>query len=193
MKFSTDLVIFDLEASCKTFGKNTIAESNIIEIGAVKLDRKTLEIKDEFSALIQPRDYPISPEIEEITNISPEMVAEMPLFKDAALAFTTWYGKRNKSILAGWGLYYDLPLLRKEFMAFDLTYSEHFLGGGFDIKGLAYYWLAKGGHSTSGVTVERLIKKLDVQLDFQFHRALDDARATAIILKEIYRAEQERG
>ncbi|MEN4761710.1 hypothetical protein ABEG63_15355 [Chryseobacterium sp. C39-AII1] len=49
MKFSSDLVIYDLEGSCKTFGKN---ETNILEIGAVKLDKKTFEIKSEFSILI---------------------------------------------------------------------------------------------------------------------------------------------
>lgn len=45
MKFSSDLVIYDLEGSCKTFGKNEINETNIIEIGAIKLDKKTFEIK----------------------------------------------------------------------------------------------------------------------------------------------------
>ncbi|SDJ57291.1 exonuclease domain-containing protein [Chryseobacterium jejuense] len=55
MKFSSDLVIYDLEGSCKTFGKNEISETNIIEIGAVKLDKKTFEIKSEFSILIKPK------------------------------------------------------------------------------------------------------------------------------------------
>ena len=37
MKFSSDLVIYDLEGSCKTFGKNEIQETNIIEIGGCKI------------------------------------------------------------------------------------------------------------------------------------------------------------
>jgi len=45
MKFSSDIVVFDLEASCKTFDNNEIEESNIIEIGAVKLDNITWRLK----------------------------------------------------------------------------------------------------------------------------------------------------
>lgn len=44
MKLSSDLVIYDLEGSCKTFEKKEINETNITEIGAVKLDKKTFEI-----------------------------------------------------------------------------------------------------------------------------------------------------
>ena len=61
MKFSSDLVIYDLEGSCKTFGKNGINETNIIEIGAVKLDKKTFEIKSEFSILIKKNISPFYP------------------------------------------------------------------------------------------------------------------------------------
>lgn len=107
MKFSNDIVIIDLEASCKTFGSNEVNESNIIEIGAVKLDKKTLEIKREFSMLIQPRHYPILPEITTITNITEEMLQNEPYFDEAIPHFLEWYGGKNKSILAGWSLYYD--------------------------------------------------------------------------------------
>ena len=185
MRFSTDIVIFDLEASCKTFNHNTIAESNIIEIGAVKLDKKTLEIKDKFSMLIKPKDYPISPEIAEITGITPEMVADRPYFKDAIFDFIAWYSKKNKSILASFGLYYDLPLLRKEFEANGLEYKKYFVGGGIDVKALAYYWLAKHNHSTTGVTVEKMLDKMNIQIAFPLHRALNDAIATALIFQKI--------
>jgi len=102
MKFSSDIVVFDLEASSKNFGNNEIEESNIIEIGAVRLDKKNLEIKSEFSVLIKPRDFPILPQIAVITNITTEMVADQHNFKEAAGSFLDWYGNRNQSILAGW-------------------------------------------------------------------------------------------
>lgn len=185
MKFQTDIVIIDLEASCKTFGHNTIEESNIIEIGAVRLDRKDLSIKAEFSQLIRPRDYPILPGITEITSISPEMVADQPEFAAAAEQFVEWYGKRNKAILASFGIYYDLPLLRKEFRVFGLDYGASFVGGGVDIRSLAYLWLAKNNRSTSGIKIASLLEKMDLAADFQFHRALDDAKATAAIFRKI--------
>ena len=185
MKFSSDIVIFDLEASCKTFGLNEIEESNIIEIGAVKLDKKTLEIKSEFSELIKPSEYVILPEISRITNITPEMVFDKPNFKEVFLKFIDWYGEKNKSNLASFGIYYDLPLLRKEVRVCGLNYGNYFVGGGLDIRSLAIYWLAKNNHSTSGISIERLLQKMEIQADFQFHRALDDAKATALILQKI--------
>jgi len=185
MKFSSDIVVFDLEASCKEFNNNIISESNIIEIGAVKLDKKSLVIKDEFSILIKPKDYKILPEISKITKITPEMVADKLYFDKAIQEFFHWYGRKSKSILAGWGLYYDLPLLRKELRRFDLDYSTHFVGGGLDIKSLAYVWLAKNNHSTSNVNIERMVRKLAITGVFNFHRALDDARATALILQKL--------
>ena len=185
MKFTNTIVIIDLEASCKRFGHNEVEESNIIEIGAVKLDKRSLEIIEEFSTLIKPADYPILPEITEITGISGKMVKDQPGFREAAEKFVEWYGKKNKSLLAGWGLYYDLPLLRKEFRVCGLEYSEYFVGGGFDIKGLGYYWLAKHQHSTTGVSVEKMVSKMGIDLDFPLHRALNDARAAAAILKYI--------
>jgi DNA polymerase III epsilon subunit-like protein len=185
MKFSSDIVIIDLEASCKTFGRNEIEESNIIEIGAVRLDKKTLEVKSEFSELIKPNDYEILPEISQITNITPEMVLNKPTFKKVFLSFADWYGEKNKSNLASFGIYYDLPLLRKEVRVCGLNYGEYFVGGGLDIRSLAIYWLAKNNHSTSGVSIEHLLQKMKIKADFQFHRALDDAKATALIFQNI--------
>ena len=96
MKFSSDIIIFDLEASCKTFGKNEIEES-----------------------------------------------------KDC-------YGEKNKSILSSFGIYYDLPLLRKEVRVSGLNYGDYFVGGGLDVRSLAIYYLAKNKHSTSGISIEHL-------------------------------------
>jgi DNA polymerase III epsilon subunit-like protein len=185
MKFSSDIVVIDLETSCKTFGNNEIEESNVIEIGAVKLNKHNLDIKNEFSILINPRDYPILPQISGITRITPSMVKDQPYFDEAAKSFLEWYGDRNKSILAGWGIYYDLPLLRKEFRVFGLDYNNHFVGGGLDIRSLALYWLAKRNHSTSGLTVERMFVKMSINADFDFHRALNDAKATALVFQKI--------
>lgn len=86
---------------------------------------------------------------------------------------------------ASFGIYYDLPLLRKEVRVSGLNYGEYFVGGGFDVRSLAIYWLAKNNHSTSGVSIEHLLQKMEIQVDFQFHRALDDAKATALILRKV--------
>jgi len=71
------------------------------------------------------------------------MVENEKYFDEAIGSFLDWYGEKNKSTLAGWGLHYDLPLLRKEFTTFGLDYNKYFVGGGFDIRSLGIYWLAK--------------------------------------------------
>ena len=82
MRYSTDIVVIDLEASCpaEDQGNNAVERSSIIEIGAVRLDRRSLEITATFSELVRPEDYPIVPFITGITGITAEMVAECDTF-----------------------------------------------------------------------------------------------------------------
>jgi hypothetical protein len=75
--------------------------------------------------------------------------------------------------------------LRKEFTEFGFDYNKYFVGGGFVINALGVYWLAKKNLSTSGISLERVLEKMDLKKDFKFHRALDDAKATALILQQI--------
>ena len=113
------------------------------------------------------------------------MVENEKYFDEAIGSFLDWYGEKNKSTLAGWGLHYDLPLLRKEFTTFGLDYNKYFVGGGFDIRSLGIYWLAKKNIATSGISLERVLEKMNLNDDFKFHRALDDAKATALILQHM--------
>ncbi len=183
MKYTTDIVVIDVEASCKTFGANEISESNIIELGAVRLDKRTLEIKGEFSELVRPRDYPVLPEISAITGITPEMLEPHDTFDAVGRRFIEWYGNRNKAMLAAFGAYYDLPLLRKECTAFGIDFGAAFVGSAFDIRAVAITWLASNSQNTTGVAIEKTLDKMGVNLDLQRHRAVDDAKGAAAILQ----------
>ncbi len=50
MRYSTDIVVIDLETTCPTEnqGNNSVECSSSIEVGAVWLDRRRLEITDTF-------------------------------------------------------------------------------------------------------------------------------------------------
>ncbi|MCA9726128.1 MAG: exonuclease domain-containing protein [Candidatus Eisenbacteria bacterium] len=183
MRYSTDIVVLDLEATCPERDTNTIERSNIIDVGAVRLDRQTLEVTGVFSELVRPRDFAIFPHITEFTGITPEMVADKETFDHVAERFVHWCGPRNKLTLAVFGAYYDVPLLRKEFDAFGIEFRKHFVGTALDIRALAMVWLAEHHHDTSGVTVERTLQKMGLTLDLDFHRAVADARAEAAILQ----------
>ncbi|MEN8008106.1 MAG: 3'-5' exonuclease, partial [Candidatus Krumholzibacteriota bacterium] len=158
MRYTTDIVVIDLEATCPTEdqGNNTVERSSIIEIGAVRLDRRSLEIKEEFSELVRPEDYPIVPFITDITGIAPDMVAGKDTFADVGRRFMDWYGPRNKAIIAAFGAYYDIPLLRKECARYGLDYRSHIAGGAFDLRAVATVWLAANNHRTSGLTLNSI-------------------------------------
>ncbi len=185
MRYSSDIVVIDLEATCPSEdqGNNTIDRSSIIEIGAVRLNRRSLEITDTFSELVRPEDYPIVPFITEITSISPEMVVGKDTFDKVGQRFMDWYGPRNKAVIAAFGAYYDIPLLRKECARYGLDYRTHIAGGAFDLRAVATVWLATNEHRTSGLTLSSILDKMGLGDRFKAHRAVEDARAAAAVLQ----------
>jgi inhibitor of KinA sporulation pathway (predicted exonuclease) len=156
MRYSTDIVVMDLEATCpaEDEGDNAVERSNIIEIGAVRLDRRSLEVVSEFSELVRPRDYPVAP--------------------------------RNRSVIAAFGAYYDIPLLRQECRASGLDYGAHIAGGAIDIRAVATVWLAERDERTSGLTLDTILEKMRIPRQAALHRAVDDARAAGAILRAFH-------
>ncbi len=185
MRYTTDIVVIDLEATCPTEdqGNNSIERSSIIEIGAVRLDRRSLEVVDTFNELVRPERFPVVPFITEITKITPEMVADKETFDQVGSRFLEWYGPRNKAIIAAFGAYYDMPLLRKECNEYNLDYRKHIVGGAFDLRAVATVWLASNGHRTSGMNLSSILTKMEIGDRFTAHRAVEDAKAAAAVLQ----------
>ncbi len=185
MRYSSDIVVIDLEASCpaEDQGNNAVERSSIIEIGAVRLDRRSLEITATFSELVRPEDHPIVPFITDITGITPEMVAGCDTFAAVGRRFLDWYGPRNKAIIAAFGAYYDIPLLRKECDRYGLDFRAHIVGGAFDLRAIAIAWLAERELKTSGQNLSSVLEQMDLGDRFAAHRAVEDARAAAAVLQ----------
>lgn len=185
MRYSSDIVVIDLEASCpaEDQGNNSIERSSIIEIGAVRLDRRSLEVTSTFSELVRPEDFPIVPFITEITGITPEMVAGCETFTAVGRRFLDWYGPRNKAIIAAFGAYYDIPLLRRECDRHGLDFRTHIVGGAFDLRAVAIAWLAERNLKTSGQNLSSVLEQMGLGDRFTAHRAVEDARAAAAVLQ----------
>ena len=185
MRYSSDIVVIDLEASCpaEDQGNNAVERSSIIEIGAVRLDRRSLEITATFSELVRPEDHPIVPFITDITGITPEMVAGCDTFAAVGRRFLDWYGPRNKAIIAAFGAYYDIPLLRKECDRYGLDFRAHIVGGAFALRAVAIAWLAERELKTSGQNLSSVLEQMDLGDRFAAHRAVEDARAAAAVLQ----------
>ncbi len=184
MRYATDIVVIDLEATCpeEDIGDNRVERSNIIEVGAVRLDRRSLEVTASFSELVRPTEYPLTPFITDLTGITAQMLADREDFGAVGRRFLEWYGPRNKAILAAFGAYYDIPLLRRDCLAHGIDYSAHIAGGALDIRAVATVWLAERELRTSGLALKDVLAKMGID-GRTLHRAVDDARAAAAILQ----------
>lgn len=90
----------------------------IIEIGAVLADARTLQPVDEFQSFVRPVRHPVlTPFCTELTSITQDDVAPAPGFADMVAAFKAWLycGERaNRSmVFCSWGDY-DLKQLEQD-------------------------------------------------------------------------------
>jgi inhibitor of KinA sporulation pathway (predicted exonuclease) len=167
-------IIFDLEATC---GLPDEVQSEIIEIGAVKVNEK-LEIVDEFQTFIRPVISPeLTPFCKELTSITQEDVGSAPAFNDAIRSFRTWIGQDYW--LCSWG-FYDKKMLKQN--------SEQW---GLDTDWVKKHISIKHQHGkmigvTRGIGMDAALKKLEIPLEGTHHRGIDDARNIAKIFQKIY-------
>jgi DNA polymerase III epsilon subunit-like protein len=185
-KLSNDIIVIDLEATAGTDKDGHQTNDFIIDIGAVLLN-KDMEFLGSFSETVQPEES-ISPFIAELTGITNEMVADRPLWSKVGQDFEDWVrqksGNPKKARLAAWGNYFDIPLLRKSYERYKLHYP--FAGTAVDVKTLAFTWLAFSGRRTDKLNLEILAKHLGIEPDGEYHRAITDAKVTALVLQEIW-------
>jgi len=98
-------VAFDLEATCHP----SLGYHEIIEIGAVKLDSKTLNVTVSFEKLIRPSTPIIKPIIEK-TGITDELVKGAVSINDIWDEFRDFLGD---AILVGHKVFLDIGILKK--------------------------------------------------------------------------------
>ncbi|AET66395.1 inhibitor of the KinA pathway to sporulation, predicted exonuclease [Desulfosporosinus orientis DSM 765] len=175
-------IVFDLEFNMFFKFKegdqgNPALKSEIIQIGAVKLDHR-LEMIDEYNSIIRPVIYKrINPYVKKKTNISTITVGQGIPFAGAIRGFSSWVGK--DSVLCSWG-HDDILGLRENCLFFgfhDLSFDKY-----INIQQL---YMNREGLSKQP-SLESAVEDLDIQIISPFHDALSDAFYTAKIFKEIY-------
>ncbi|MBI5698932.1 3'-5' exonuclease [Candidatus Saganbacteria bacterium] len=98
-------IIVDLE----TTGLDP-ATHEIIEIGALKI--VNLEVKDVFNTLVKPRGI-VTPQIEALTGISPDMLVDQPSFSQVAQKFLQFVS--GETILVCHNVDFDIPFLKQHY------------------------------------------------------------------------------
>lgn len=166
-------VAFDIEHT-GTYGiDNGDAESEIIEIGAVKVVNG--EVIDKFDMLANP-GRKIVPRIARLTHITDDMLKNEPSVEYVIKAFKEFVGD---NILVGHNIKScDIPHIKKAAKKAGINFDNSYL----DTKKLAYSLKSKYGWEK--INLSYLSQYYNVKLE-NAHRAWCDAEANAYVYLEL--------
>lgn len=171
-------IILDLEATCwKERSVNN--QSEIIEIGAVKVDNNGVVIS-EFNEFIKPKlNIELSPFCTELTTIKQSDIANADEFKIVIGRFKEWINIDQNYILCSWG-FYDKKQFIKDCNLHNIDIA--WLNNHISLK--HQYAKMKGLRKPIGMG--GAIKKEGLKLEGTHHRGIDDAKnITKIFLANI--------
>lgn len=157
-------VVFDLETT--GFHPRT---DDIIEIGAVKM--QGLQVVDRFSTFVRPTKS-IPNKIIELTGITPTMVQNAPAPEEALDKFRQFIGQ---CVLVAHNASFDAGFIRVHFSRYLQTSVDN---GVLDTLTLARSLFPK----LKNHKLKTLCEEFNITLE-NHHRAVDDAEATAQLLK----------
>ena len=163
-----NIVVFDIE----TTGLDP-ETCEITEIGAVKIENG--EVTERFSSFAKPKN-PIPFEVQELTNITNDMVKDAPKIEDVIIDFYNW---TRDCVISGYNIVgFDLKFIKK---------VTNKLGLPFDNTVIDAYIVAKQANiHPSNYKLGTVVKTLGLTLTGA-HRAFNDAYATAQVLMELNR------
>lgn len=145
-------------------------DTKITEIGIVITDGK--KILEEFQALVNPEKR-IDWYVTKLTGITNEMVASQPKFEDLA---DTIQALLKDKIFVAHNVDFDYSLVKRQFLEIGRPMEGKRL---CTVKSAKKVFHDLGSYSLSNITAH-----LNIPLE-NAHRALDDAKATALLLHKI--------
>lgn len=173
-------IILDLEWNqpCTHENENPRMPFEIIEIGAVKLDKK-LNIVDTYSSIIKPRLYKkLQPHIKTLLNYDETTLKQGRPFDMVFREFIKWCG--NDYIFGTWGSM-DLSYLQNNM---DYYYLKP-LASPLKYYNIQQIYADVADKNGSIVKLERAVDNLSIPIDRPFHSAVNDAYYTSLVLKQI--------
>jgi len=164
-------LVVDFESTCDDAGAVPRPESEIIEIGAVRVDGRTLEPIDELATFVRPVRHPILTRFcTELTTITQAEVDAAPGFV-AAAAQLAELGRG--ALFCSWG-----------------TYDRNKLAEDAEYHGVAMplgpgHWNLKAAFSKRRLGMSEALQRAGLELVGTHHRGIDDARNIARLLPHI--------
>ena len=170
MRFPFDVITLDLET-------NGSDDNRIVEIGAVRFNTE-MQLVDRFSSLVDGR--PVTDEVVKIHHITNEMLVAAPTFAEIHSKFDAWCAKSEFYILAAFGAYFDMPVLRAEYARLGMRFPHR--GEALDIKGVAWWELMRQGFPVKSLKLDRALELFGMEFKGTRHRALPDAYNESLLL-----------
>lgn len=170
-------VIVDLEATCweKGYGPD---ESEIIEIGAVRLETASGPVIDEFASFIRPIAHPtLSAFCTELTSITQAQVDGADHFWEVFPRFLEWAGT-EPFVFCSWGEY-DRNQIRRDCKRHKFPYPPA-LERHLNLKKEFARQTGSGPIGMAGA-----LAQLGIPLVGTHHRGIDDSRNIAKIAQQI--------
>ncbi len=170
-------LIVDLEATCCDRGNIPRHEMEIIEIGAVILNRENWEIDSEFQTFIKPvRHSNLTNFCTELTTIRQQDVENAPEFAEVMKNFQGWIDSFPNYIFCSWGNY-DKTQFIQDCKFHNISYpfnSEH-----RNIKKEFSEYIV----TSKSFGMAQALNHLNIELKGTHHRGIDDARNIASIYR----------
>lgn len=174
-------LIVDVEATCADDGSLPRAEMEIIEIGAVALRRADLVTTREFQTFVRPVRHPrLTPFCRDLTTIHQQDVDAAPSFPEAIGRLRGWLEAVPSHRMCSWGGF-DPHRLRGDCAYHRVPYP--FGPAHLDVAGRFAAW--QGRRRGPGPGLRRAMAILELPTLGTPHRALDDARSVASIVRAV--------
>lgn len=180
--FNRDLLIVDIESTGVDLTKH-----ELIQVGAILLDKKTLKEKKSFESFIKPKRWKDrDPEAMEVNQITWEELKDAPSLKTVLKKFEAKFG--TNVIMANYGTIIDTAYLRFGYKESGMKYKYDYHV--FDIWPLVYTYMAKHKLLTnrkrfSGFRLDDTAKHFKIKVADNRHTALADCRLEAEVLRKI--------
>lgn len=169
-------LVLDLEATC--CNKKTIPrrEMEMIEIGAVMVEQKSLKVIDEYQTFIKPVRHPIlTPFCKNLTTITQEQIDNAPIYPEASLEFKKWLALYDNYLFGSWG---DFD--RIQFEQDSKYHKVPYPIAGDHVNLKAMFTDNQGLYKNYGMA--GALKLTNMGLDGTHHRGIDDARNIAKLM-----------
>lgn len=179
----SQLVIFDLEFTDDSERTALTDVAEIVEIGAVKVDR-AMRVTDTFTTLVRPTKMERwSEQCQRLTGIQPEDLADAPPFAAVWKGFAEFTRYRNLR-LCSWNIVKDYEVLAAAYVGEKLGFPHSLM----PVDAFSLFWAAclRDQRKVKGAGLDAACEAYGVPIWKSRHRALPDALGLAALISKLF-------